>query len=109
MEGTLSDYVGVNIERGDDGIIHMTQPQLIQSVLKELNFTNDTKGATTPAFSTTTLKDGQGKPPHNANWSYRRMIGKLNFIAVLVNWNCLVQKIKQRDFLRFQEQIIARQ
>jgi hypothetical protein len=30
IEATLSDYVGVNIERRDDGTIHMTQPQLIQ-------------------------------------------------------------------------------
>jgi hypothetical protein len=64
-----------------DGNIHMTQLQLIQSVLKELNFTEDTKVVNTPAFSTTVLKDGQGKAPHTADWSYRRMIGKLNFIA----------------------------
>jgi Reverse transcriptase (RNA-dependent DNA polymerase) len=81
IEGTLSDYVGINIERRDDGTIHMTQPQLIQSVLKQLNFTNGTKGAVTPAFSTTILNNGQGKPRHNADWSYRRLIGKLNFIA----------------------------
>jgi hypothetical protein len=70
IEGTLSDYVGVNLERRDDSTKHMTQPQLIQAVLKELNFTIDTKGAVTPAFSTTILNDGQGKLRHNADWSY---------------------------------------
>jgi hypothetical protein len=76
----LSDYVGVNIERMKDGKVHMTQPQLISSVLKELNFTIDTKEAATPAYATT-LKDGRGKAPPAADWSYRRIIGKLNFIA----------------------------
>jgi Reverse transcriptase (RNA-dependent DNA polymerase) len=81
VEGTLSKYVGVNIEGREDGTIHMTQPQLIQSVLKELNFTDDTKVVSTPAFSTTVLKNGQGKATHSVDWLYHRMIGKLNFIA----------------------------
>jgi hypothetical protein len=45
VEGDLSNYVGVNIERTKDGTIYMTQPQLINSVLKELNFTVDSKEA----------------------------------------------------------------
>jgi hypothetical protein len=59
----------------------MTQPQLIQSILKELNFNNDTKECSKPAFSSTILKDGKGKSKHVADWSYRHIIGKLNFIA----------------------------
>jgi hypothetical protein len=70
VEGKLKFYVGVNIEWREDGTIHMTQPQLIQSVLKELNFTDDTKVVSTPAFSTTVLKYEQGKAPHSADWSY---------------------------------------
>jgi Reverse transcriptase (RNA-dependent DNA polymerase) len=81
VEGTLNDYVGVNIERASDGTVHMTQPQLIQSILKELNFNDDTKECSTPAFSSTILKDGKGKGKHVADWSYRSIIGKLNFIA----------------------------
>jgi hypothetical protein len=64
-------------------MVHMTQPQLIQSVLTELNFNEDTKEAVTPAYSSTNLKDGKGNEPHKANWNYRRIIGKLNFIASL--------------------------
>jgi hypothetical protein len=30
VESTLSDYVGVDIERDSEGNVHMTQPQLIQ-------------------------------------------------------------------------------
>jgi Reverse transcriptase (RNA-dependent DNA polymerase) len=80
-EGNLNDYVGVNIEKHEDNTIHMTQPQLIKSILRELNFTDDTKTVQTPAHSTTILKDGIGKEHHKADWAYRRIIGKLNFLS----------------------------
>jgi hypothetical protein len=81
VEGTLSDYVGVNIERTEDGKIHMTQPNIIKSILEELNFKENTKERSTPAYSSTILKDGLNKEPHNADWNYRRIIGKLNFLC----------------------------
>jgi hypothetical protein len=37
-EGDLCDYIGVNIQKQEDGSIHMTQPQLIKGIIKELNF-----------------------------------------------------------------------
>jgi hypothetical protein len=49
VEGTLSDYVGVNIERTEDGKILMTQPNMIRSILKEMNFNEDTKERERPA------------------------------------------------------------
>lgn len=79
-ESGLSDYVGVNIDRHDDDTIHMTQPQLINSIIKELNFQNDTKTATSPALTTRILGAGKNNEPHNAEWHYRRIIGKLNFL-----------------------------
>jgi hypothetical protein len=59
----------------------MAQPQLIKSVLKEFNFNNNTKPSATPAYSMTVLNEGMGKAKHNVDWSYRHIIGKLNFIA----------------------------
>jgi Reverse transcriptase (RNA-dependent DNA polymerase) len=80
VEGDVSDYVGVNVESKDDGTIHMTQPQLINSIIKELNFLDSTKPAKTPAFSSTTLTAGKDKAEHKADWHYRRIIGKFNFL-----------------------------
>ena len=80
IEGDVSDYVGVNIEKKEDGTIHMTQPQLIKSIIKEMNFLDSTKPSTTPAYSSVTLSAGTNKPPHKADWLYRRVIGKLNFL-----------------------------
>ena len=79
IEGTLADYVGVNIERTDEGTINMTQPNIIKSILHELNFMDNTKPADTPASGGTIVKDGT--IPHKADWHYRRIIGKLNFLA----------------------------
>jgi hypothetical protein len=81
VEGSISDYVGVNISKTEDGKIHMSQPNIIRSIIKELNFTDDTKGKSTPAYSSTILKDGKQHEPHNAEWNYRRVIGKLNFLC----------------------------
>jgi hypothetical protein len=81
VEGTLADYVGVNIERTDENTINMTQPNIINSILSELNFTENTKPTTTPATGGTIVNDGNDKEPHKADWHYRRIIGKLNFLA----------------------------
>jgi hypothetical protein len=59
----------------------MTQPQLIQWIIKEMNLLLDTtKTSSTPAYSSVTLSAGKDKPPHKADWEYGRIIGKLNFL-----------------------------
>ena len=35
-EGTLEDFLGVNKDRNAGGTIHLTQPQLIDSILHDL-------------------------------------------------------------------------
>jgi hypothetical protein len=79
-EKGINDYVGINIERINDNVLKMTQPQLIQSIMKELNSTNDTKVARTPAMTSKILTAGKKNPKHKADWLYRRIIGKLNFL-----------------------------
>jgi hypothetical protein len=79
-EGDICDYVGVNIERKEDGSIHMTQPNLIKGIIRELNFNDGTKPTKIPAYSSTILSAGVDCQPHKADWNYRRIIGKLNFL-----------------------------
>lgn len=50
VEGDISDYVGFNVQRTDDGKIRMTQPNIIKSIMKEMGFNEDTKEKKTPAF-----------------------------------------------------------
>ncbi|KAI2507905.1 hypothetical protein MHU86_6563 [Fragilaria crotonensis] len=50
VEGDLADFLGVNIERKDDGTIHLTQPHLIGQILDDLRMNDDSvKPRTTPA------------------------------------------------------------
>ena len=80
-EGDITDYLGVNIEYQDNGDIHLTQPSLIDAILEDLNFLNTrTKTRIDPMKQKTVLnKDEQGED-HQADWKYRSVIGKLNFL-----------------------------
>ena len=85
-EGDLTNYLGVNIESMPGNKIKLTQPHLIDDILKDLNFlgnTNNTcatKPRNTPAQSTTILNRDSEGDPHAADWKYCSIIGKLNFL-----------------------------
>ena len=50
VEGDLADFLGVNIDRRDDGTIHLSQPHLINQIIEDLRLKDDTvKIRTTPA------------------------------------------------------------
>jgi hypothetical protein len=36
IKGNLQDFLGANVERKTDGTIHLTQPHLIDQILKDL-------------------------------------------------------------------------
>ena len=80
-QGDLEDYLGVNISRGKDNTFTLAQPQLIQSILEDLNLTGDNvKVATTPALSTRILHADLEGEPFDEHFNYRRVIGKLNYL-----------------------------
>ena len=57
IEGRIDDFLGVNIDRRDDGTIHLTQPHLIDTILKEMRLHSDNVTVkTTPAAVSTILK-----------------------------------------------------
>ena len=52
-EGDLNDFLGVHVERREDGTIKMSQPTLENQILKELRYVRKTlKGEKTPATAT---------------------------------------------------------
>jgi Reverse transcriptase (RNA-dependent DNA polymerase) len=61
----VDDYLGVNINRQDDGTINMTQGKLIQSILDNLGIKDDTNTKTTPALSTKILQQHLDSPIFN--------------------------------------------
>ena len=81
IEGDLEDFLGVNIDRKEDGTIHLTQPHLIDSILRDLNL--DGKGVNTkatPACSSRILKRHEDSPSFDRSFNYRSVIGKLNYL-----------------------------
>ena len=81
VEGDISDFLGVKVDRHPDGTIHMTQPQLIDSTLKDLRLEGpDTHIKNTPAKVGVTLTRHQESEPFDGHFDYRSVIGKANYL-----------------------------
>ena len=79
--GTLEDYVGVHIERTDEGALTFTQPTLIDSILQDLRLDESSKTHATPAPSTTVLHADETGEDHDGHFNYLSVIGKLNYLT----------------------------
>ena len=80
-EGDISDFLGVNIERQDDGTIHLTQPHLINQILKDLRLDGENVTVKqTPCASSKLLKRHSTSDNFDGHFDYRSLIGKLNYL-----------------------------
>jgi hypothetical protein len=83
-EGDIQDFLGVNIDSRPDGSVHLTQPHLIDQILKDLKFPDEGKGKVldkhTPAKSSEVLKRDKDGPDYDKSFNYRSIIGKLNYL-----------------------------
>jgi Reverse transcriptase (RNA-dependent DNA polymerase) len=81
IEGDIQDFLGINIDRKEDGSIHLTQPHLIDSIVKELRLDGEqTKTKAIPAKSTVILKRHTDSAAFDGSFDYRSIIGKLNYL-----------------------------
>ena len=80
-QGTVNDFLGIQVKHKQNGEITLTQPQLIASILNDLHLNkNNVNTRKTPSLSTILLhKDANGQPMTN-EFNYRSVIGKLNFL-----------------------------
>ena len=80
-QGTVNDFLGIQVKHKQNGEITLTQPQLIASILNDLHLNkNNVHTRKTPSLSTILLhKDANGQPMTN-EFNYRSVIGKLNFL-----------------------------
>ena len=80
-QGTVNDFLGIQVKHKENGEITLTQPQLISSILNDLNLNkNNVHTRATPSLSTILLhKDASGRSMSN-EFNYRSVIGKLNFL-----------------------------
>ena len=83
-EGSLSDYLGVNVKQHKDGAFEFKQPQLIDSILEDLRLLtpgdNKAKPAETPAKLDHRMNKDPGGRAFDYTWAYRSVIGKMNFL-----------------------------
>jgi len=79
IEGSLADFVCVNIQRMKDGKVKMSQPQLAKQICQDLGFKKNTKDTPIPAASSKILKRHQTSEEFDNSFNYRSVIGKLNY------------------------------
>ena len=81
VEGDISDFLGVEISKKEDGKIHLTQPHLIDQILKDVRLTADNVSVKqTPCQVTAPLKRHSQSDAFDGRFDYRSVIGKLNYL-----------------------------
>ena len=75
-EGDIADYLGLQVSRLTTGSMALTQPQLIASILRDLNFSENTKAKNTPAVSTQLLQWDHEGEKFDEHWDYQSVIRK---------------------------------
>ena len=79
-QGEVGDFLGIQIQKLDDGSIVLTQLQLIDSIIHDLHLQSRSNPKNTPSITTKLLhKDADG-PDMTPDFHYRSVIGKLNFL-----------------------------
>jgi hypothetical protein len=86
-EGDLGDYLGIQLRKfkqDNKTLLELTQPQLIQSILADLNLlpnrSHAVKSKPTPALCSKILTKDPKDPKFDNSFNYRRVIGKLLYL-----------------------------
>jgi hypothetical protein len=80
-EPKVEDFLGVKLTRDQEkGTIMLTQPQLIKSILKDLNLMENSHSRVLPSLPSKILHKHATSDAHNESWSYRSVVGKLNYL-----------------------------
>ena len=79
-QGHPADYVGVNINKLQDGSYEFTQRALIDSIIDDAGL-QDSKTKPVPAKVSLQLHAFKDEPVFDLNFNYRSIVGKLNYVA----------------------------
>jgi hypothetical protein len=79
-QGSITDYIGVNVERLPNGSLKLSQPHLIDEIIRDTNISKRAVNKSTPAASTKILHRDLSAPPFDNRFHYRSIVGKLNFL-----------------------------
>ena len=79
-QGEIGDFLGIQIQKLDDGSIVLMQPQLIDSIIQDLHLQSRSNPKTMPTVTTKLLHKDTHSPDMAPDFHYHSVIGKLNFI-----------------------------
>ena len=78
--GDIGDFLDMQAQKLEDGSIMLTQPQLIDFIIKDLHLQGRSNPKKTPAVTTKLLHKDASGPKMTPDFHYRSVIGKLNFL-----------------------------
>ena len=79
-EGQIEDYLRFHVDHLASGKIKLSQPHLIDQVVKDVSLSNNTKRKRIPAVSSRMLQHCEMAPSFQLHLCYRSVVGKLNFL-----------------------------
>ena len=79
-QGDVGDFLGIQIKRHTDGSVHLSQPQLIDPIVKDLHLQANSNPKSTPAVTSTLLHKDTDGPEMLPEFHYHSVISKLNFL-----------------------------
>ena len=79
-QGDISDFLSIQVQKLSDGMIQLTQPQLIDSIIKDLHLQSGSNTKKTPAEPSNLLHKDLDGPDMTPEFHYCSVIGKLNFL-----------------------------
>ena len=77
----MEEYLGILIEHNEDGSYRMSQPFLIERIIKSIPGMSDSRSTKPPACSSVMLAKDEGGEVRNEHWNYRSVIGMLTFLV----------------------------
>ncbi|KAI2507936.1 hypothetical protein MHU86_6469 [Fragilaria crotonensis] len=85
VEGDISDFLGVQIDRINDNTFNLSQPHLINDIIKELRLDAGQNVAikNTTGASSKVLCRHLESPPFDDHFNYCRVIGQMNYLEKL--------------------------
>ena len=79
-QGDIGDFLGIQVQKQDDRSIKLTQPQLIESIIKDIHLQSGSNPKKTPAMTTSLLHNDTSGHEMTMDFHYCSIIGKLNFL-----------------------------
>ena len=80
-EGSMEEYLGIQIDHHKDDSFRMSQPFLVKRIIEFIPGMSESNGANSPACSSVVLTKDDNGEPRKETWNYRAIVGMLNYLV----------------------------